>query len=202
MSRGIVGPNRSMVDVTRIAARVLEESNAEGHPIELMTTAPTIESVDAAHVERIVENLVMNAVRYTPKGTPIWVSIDREADGLVITVEDAGAGVPPELRTVIFEPFRQGSQTLKHSPGVGIGLSLVAPFAQLHEGRAWCEEREGGGARFRVFLRTAPRSAETVPDHSAGRRRPRRSGGRAAPIEAGGRNRLTKAPTGRAPEEG
>src|SRR5206468_5282301 len=64
----------------------------------------------------------------------------------------AGAGVPEDMRTTIFEPFRQGSETVLHSPGVGVGLSLVARFAQLHEGKAWVEEREGGGASFRVFL--------------------------------------------------
>jgi PAS domain S-box-containing protein len=171
MSRGIVEPNRSTVDVTRIATRVLEEANVEDHPSQLVTTGPVMASVDSAHVERIVENLVVNAVRYTPSGTPIWVSIESEADGVVITVEDSGPGVPPELRTAIFEPFRQGSETLQHSPGVGIGLSLVAKFAELHGGRAWCEERPGGGARFRVFLRSVARSTEPDFDVPAGKRR-------------------------------
>jgi PAS domain S-box-containing protein len=161
MSRGIVEPNRTLVDLARVADRVIEETAADDHLLELRTTAPTFAYVDAGHVERIMENLVTNAVRYTPAGTPIWISLDREEDGVLITVEDAGPGVPIELRTAIFEPFRQGSETLQHSPGVGIGLSLVARFAQLHRGRAWCEEREGGGARFRVWLLSVPPSAPT-----------------------------------------
>jgi signal transduction histidine kinase len=64
--------------------------------------------------------------------------------------------VPPELREEIFEPFRQGPSSAAHSPGVGIGLSLVARFTELHGGHAWVEEREGGGASFRVFLPTEP----------------------------------------------
>jgi PAS domain S-box-containing protein len=201
MSRGIVEPNRSPVDLTRITARVLEETNAEGHPTELVTTGTVIASVDAAHVERIVENLVMNAVRYTPTGTAIWVSIEREPEGVVITVEDAGPGIPEEMRSVIFEPFRQGSETLKHSPGVGIGLSLVARFAELHDGRAWCEERDGGGARFRVFLRTAPLSAESVGMGGAGRPRhaPRQ---RAAGDRADGQHPRRRTPTGHGPRGG
>jgi PAS domain S-box-containing protein len=163
MSRGIIEPNRDLIDVTRIAVRVIEETSADDHPIQLVTSAPLFGYVDAAHVERIMENLVTNAVRYTPAGTPIWVSIDEDADDVLITVEDAGPGVPPELRTEIFEPFRQGSETLPHAPGVGIGLSLVTRFAQLHGGRAWCEERQGGGARFRVLLRSIPPSAQTEP---------------------------------------
>src|SRR5207253_2930528 len=103
MSRGIVEPNRTMVDVSGVAARVLEEANAEEHTLRLMTPSRTFAWVDAGHVERIVENLVTNAIRYTPPGTPIWVSIDKADDGVSITVEDAGPGVPPELRTAIFE---------------------------------------------------------------------------------------------------
>jgi signal transduction histidine kinase len=67
-------------------------------------------------------------------------------------VEDAGVGVPPHLQDAIFEPFRQGPQAKSHSPGVGVGLSLVLKFAELHGGRAWVEDRDGGGASFRVWL--------------------------------------------------
>jgi hypothetical protein len=59
----------------------------------------------------------------------------------------------------VFEPFRQGPDAPTHSPGVGVGLSLVARFAELHGGRAWVEERIGGGAAFRVLLSSEPRPA-------------------------------------------
>ncbi|HEY7666501.1 MAG TPA: ATP-binding protein [Actinomycetota bacterium] len=152
ISRGIVEPQRDFVDVTRILQSVLEEANGENHRLEMLTTTPVIAHVDPAQVERIVENLVTNAIRYTPPETPIWVGASGGPDGVLLTIEDAGPGIDPELRESIFEPFRQGSEVIKHSPGVGIGLSLVARFAELHGGRAWVEEREGGGASFRVHL--------------------------------------------------
>jgi signal transduction histidine kinase len=77
-------------------------------------------------------------------------------DGVLLAVEDAGAGVPAELRDSVFEPFRQGPGTPTHAPGVGIGLTLVARFAELHGGRAWVEERPGGGSSFRVLIPDAP----------------------------------------------
>jgi signal transduction histidine kinase len=82
----------------------------------------------------------------------IWVRLWSQDGGAVIAVEDDGPGVPVDLRHEIFEPFRQGPTSSAHSPGTGIGLSLVAMFADLHGGRAWIEDREGGGASFRVFL--------------------------------------------------
>jgi signal transduction histidine kinase len=152
MSRGIVAPNRDDIDVNQILASVLEESSTDTHPIQITSVGSVHAYVDAAQVERIVENLVVNAIRYTPAGTPIWVRATGEAESVLIVVEDAGPGIPEELRDSIFEPFRQGNEVVTHNPGVGIGLSLVTRFAELHGGRAWVEEREGGGASFRVYL--------------------------------------------------
>ncbi len=152
ISRGVIEPNRADADITRLILNVLEESASSDHPVRLAGNTRVVAYVDVAQVERIVENLVANAIRYTPPGTPVWVSAWREDGGVLLAVEDAGPGVPPELRERIFEPFRQGSEVVDHSPGVGIGLSLVARFAELHGGTAWVEERPGGGASFRVFL--------------------------------------------------
>jgi hypothetical protein len=113
--------------------------------------------VDAAKVERIVENLVANTVRHTPEDSTIWVRVGPFEDGCIIVVEDDGPGVAEEMRDAVFEPFRQGADAPQHSPGVGVGLTLVRRFAELHGGRAWVEERAGGGASFRVYLpRPAP----------------------------------------------
>jgi signal transduction histidine kinase len=78
--------------------------------------------------------------------------VGRDDRGVSIVVEDAGPGVADELKQAVFEPFRRGDGTPNPSPGVGVGLSLVARFAELHGGRAWVEDRPGGGASFHVFL--------------------------------------------------
>jgi signal transduction histidine kinase len=105
--------------------------------------------VDRAKVERIVENLLNNAARHTPAGTPIEVLVIEEGHGVVVVVEDEGPGVPDDVKDEIFEPFRQGESA---RGGVGIGLSLVQRFAELHGGSACVEDRKGGGARFVVTL--------------------------------------------------
>jgi signal transduction histidine kinase len=132
--------------------------------------------VDPVKVERVVENLLANAARHTSEGTPVWVRVARHGGQVLITVDDAGAGVPRELRTALFEPFCQGPSAAGHAPGVGIGLSLVARFAELHGGRAWVEDRPGGGSSFRVLLPDPPGPADEpeAASEPAERQRPPR----------------------------
>jgi signal transduction histidine kinase len=153
LSRGIVEPKRRPTDVGSLVRHLIEGSEyLAGRAIEV-EASPVIASIDPAQVERIVENLMANTDRYTTRHTPVWISVRPEASGVLIEVADAGPGVPAELREAIFEPHRQGyPESSDHPIGFGIGLSLVARFAELHGGRAWLEEREGGGSSFRVYL--------------------------------------------------
>ena len=149
--RGVVEPNREPTDLAMLVRRVVNEADfLEGRTVTVEARS-LIWDIDPAKVERIVENLLVNVARHTPPETPVWVRI-ADSDGVaLIVVEDAGPGVEPELREAIFEPFRQGA-TRVPAPGAGIGLSVVARFAELHGGRAWVEDRPGGGASFRVLL--------------------------------------------------
>jgi K+-sensing histidine kinase KdpD len=155
LARGIAEPRLSPTDIRDLIDRIVVESELQDdHPLEVQADRAMIE-VDAPKVERILQHLIINAARHTPAGTPIWVKARPQDGGVVLVVEDAGPGVPEGLRTSIFEPFQQGENRIEHSPGVGVGLALVSKFAQLHGGRAWVEERPGGGASFRVFLPAA-----------------------------------------------
>jgi signal transduction histidine kinase len=162
LARGIVEPMIEPADVSAIVRRVLDESGLV--PIgNLRTELPElIMAVDSAKLERIVENLLANTARHAPPDATVWVSVRPEADGMLLVVEDDGPGVPTDMREAVFDPFRQGSDMASHSPGVGVGLTLVRRFAELHGGRAWVEERGGGGASFRVWLPSAPVVAEAI----------------------------------------
>jgi PAS domain S-box-containing protein len=152
LQRGIISPQRRPTDIGELIRRTVEEPDLlAGRPVEVDVDA-LVASVDAAKVERILENLLSNAVRHTPAGSKIWIRVGPEAGGALLVVEDDGPGVPPEHREDIFQPFGQGAGAPEHSPGVGIGLAVVSRFTELHGGRAWVEEREGGGASFKVFL--------------------------------------------------
>jgi K+-sensing histidine kinase KdpD len=152
--RGTVNPERRQVDLGELVSQLVKDAGPEllgERPISLETSSVLI-AVDAAKVERIVDNLLANVARHTPAGTRVWVRVETCAGGALIVVDDAGPGVPAAARQSIFQPFRQGPSMTAHAPGSGIGLALVAQFAGMHGGRAWVEERPQGGASFRVFL--------------------------------------------------
>jgi K+-sensing histidine kinase KdpD len=152
LQRGIVTPQRRPTDVRALVEQAVAESETlEGRTVVVDADRVTA-NVDAAKVERIVENLLANAARHTPAGTPVWVRATAQGDGVHVVVEDEGPGVPDHLKEAVFEPFRQGDGGPNPSPGVGVGLSLVARFAELHGGRAWVEDRDGAGAAFHVLL--------------------------------------------------
>ena len=152
LARGIVAPKLHNADVGALVRRLLAESELIAGSRLQTDIQPVVIPIDSAKVERIVENLLANTVRHTPSNATIWVSVAPVDGGALVKIEDDGPGVSAELREVIFEPFQQGPDAPQHSPGVGVGLTLVRRFAELHDGRAWVQEREGGGASFQVFL--------------------------------------------------
>ncbi len=154
MSRGVVEPHRQQTNMRQLVDRVLLQLESE-RSIKVDVPVDLVADVDAPLLERVVENLVINAQKHTPVKSAIWVRGFKVKNKVVLAVEDSGTGVPKELRKTIFEPFKQG-KVPSHSPGTGVGLALVSQFAKLHGGRAWVEDRPGGGASFRVTLPAAP----------------------------------------------
>ncbi len=152
LGRGIIAPKLQRTDVGALVRRLLAGSDLIAGNRLHTDIEPVAIGIDAAKVERIVENLLANTARHTPANAQIWVSVQPRDGGALIMVEDDGPGVAAELHETIFEPFRQGPDAPQHSPGVGVGLTLVKRFAELHRGRAWVEGRPGGGASFRVWL--------------------------------------------------
>ena len=152
LARGIVAPKLEPTDVGALVRRIVAESDLVTESRIHTDIGSVVIRADPAKVERIVEKLLANAARHTPPDASVWVSVHPAAGGVTIAVEDDGAGVPADLREALFEPFRQGPDAPQHSPGVGVGLTLVQRFAELHGGRAWVQDREGGGASFLVFL--------------------------------------------------
>ena len=150
LRHGFVRPRFAQTDIASLVEQVVAVHRDDGHPIAFRAELVHA-SVDRPKVERIVDNLIANAVLHTPTGTEVAVSVEPFDGGVVIAVDDRGPGVAREDRDAIFEVFQRGTNS-DHTTGTGIGLSLVAQFTALHGGRAWVQENPGGGASFRVFL--------------------------------------------------
>ncbi len=151
LSRGRMGVDPGPVALLALAQDVAERT--EGGPRITVTGDDVVLTVDRTHVERILHNLVRNAARHAASATRVTIEVRHHEEGAVLVVEDDGPGVPAALRDSLFEPFVHGpAARVLPSPGAGIGLALVSKFAELHGGRAWVEEVEGGGARFVVLL--------------------------------------------------
>jgi signal transduction histidine kinase len=167
LTRNVLQPTLLLTDVGALVLNVVEQADVTQQVVRV--EAPSVRAyVDGPKLERIVENLVVNAAKHTPPHTHIHVSLRPTPGGLLLTVDDEGPGIPDDLKESIFEPFQQapGDDNLR-PPGTGIGLSLVARFAALHGGRAWVEDRAGGGASFRVFIPTVVESQVESPVRSA-----------------------------------
>lgn len=110
---------------------------------------------DFVHTLRIVANLVDNAAKYSPAGSPIDVATRREDDRLVIAVSDRGAGVPTSELGRMFDPFHRPPGTPADVSGVGLGLSISHRLAAAQRGKLEYEARDGGGSTFILTLRAA-----------------------------------------------
>jgi PAS domain S-box-containing protein len=152
LTRGAFEPRLAPEELAELIERVAREVDLIGGRQVELDLHPVVAMVDRSMVERVVENLLVNASKHTPTEATIGVRLRAVGDGAEIVVEDDGPGVPVELRGVLFQPFERGPSANPHSPGVGLGLSLVARFAELHGGRAWVQDRSGGGAAFHVLL--------------------------------------------------
>ncbi|HEX7464668.1 MAG TPA: PAS domain-containing sensor histidine kinase [Actinomycetota bacterium] len=151
LDRGITEPRRGPVDLRKLIDDLVSRYDClEGRQLEI-ECQPLVVAADRAKLATVLENLIQNATRHTPEGSTIWVRALKQEGGALVCVDDDGPGVPDELKESVFEPLRRGPNA-SDVPGSGLGLSLVARFSELHGGRAWVEDRPGGGASFRVFL--------------------------------------------------
>jgi signal transduction histidine kinase len=99
-------------------------------------------------LSQLINNLVSNACRYTPKGGHIYIRARVEENEVVVSVEDEGTGIDPEIMPRIFEDFFKGADSPE---GTGLGLSICKRIVELHQGRIWAESpvpETGKGARF------------------------------------------------------
>lgn len=106
--------------------------------------------LDAGKIEQVLDNLIGNAVKFSPPESPVEVRVAREEEWVVLAVEDHGPGIPTELLGRLFEPFSRGS--VRSTKGAGLGLTIVKRIVTGHGGEIRVESQPGRGATFQVCL--------------------------------------------------
>jgi signal transduction histidine kinase len=148
--------DRSAIDLRAVLQEAVDAidgtARKAGLTLELMQHSSAVPAVgDAARLQQVFSNLLTNAVRYTPAGGSVKVSMTVAGKAALINIEDTGQGIEPADLANIFEPFWRGHDST--AEGFGIGLALVRGIIELHEGAiAAFSEGRGMGTRFTVTL--------------------------------------------------
>ena len=128
------------------------EGVVRNHRLRCSTPASSVEAVyDEGRMQRVFQNLIGNAIKYSPEGGDVEVRLETAADLARITVRDHGIGIPEAERELIFERGYRAEGT-NGIPGSGLGLFISAEIVKRHRGRIICEAAPGGGTIFEVRL--------------------------------------------------
>jgi signal transduction histidine kinase len=109
---------------------------------------------DPVRLEQVLTNVVGNALKYSPDGGEVMITLTGDEGGIVITVHDEGIGLPAGASEAIFQPFgRAHNAADRNVPGMGLGLYICRSIVQSHGGRIWAESAgEGQGTTLRIWL--------------------------------------------------
>ena len=155
---GFITPNMQNEDIVYIVEAIAMSivPYAESMGIGLIFDTDTEEKIiafDEDKMERIILNLLSNALKFTDRGGHILITITDKEDKVEISVRDTGIGIPSDKKEFIFGRFTQVDKTLKrNNEGTGIGLSLVKSFVELHGGEIKLESELGHGSEFIIVL--------------------------------------------------
>jgi len=154
----------SFVEAAVEALRPAAEAKGIGLEQEIEAGAATV-SGDPARLQQVAWNLISNAIKFTPPGGLVRISVTRSASHVQLVVTDSGSGIAPEFLPHVFDRFRQqdGTTTRRHG-GLGLGLAIVRHLVELHGGSVRAESGgEGRGSAFTVLLPAAPAGPARPP---------------------------------------
>jgi two-component system sensor histidine kinase KdpD len=122
-----------------------------------------IVSADDYRMSQVLVNLILNASTFAPRRTTVDVCVSRQPHALRVAVSDRGPGLPPEGAAPLFAPFHRVAAR-EHTPGLGLGLSMVSSIMEAHGGQVGAHNRRGGGACFwfQLGLAASPDSESTI----------------------------------------
>jgi PAS domain S-box-containing protein len=156
-------------DIEDVFTAVRTLAAAKGQQLDTHVSPGLELNADRSRFKQILENLLGNAVKFTPAGGSITVGAHADGTLLRLDVRDTGIGIPPDEIETIFETFHQATATTKGiREGTGLGLAITKRLVELHRGRIWVESEVGQGSRFSVEMPLHPAHEKLEPDVSVG----------------------------------
>jgi PAS domain S-box-containing protein len=153
---GQLSINRAPLDLCELVQRVVEEARdqAEQHPLEISCEPePLLIDGDDLRLEQVLQNLIQNAIKYSPEGAPVFVRVERQGRFASVAVVDRGIGIPQAALSRLFQRFyRAPNVDERQISGMGIGLFVVKEIVVLHGGTVAVESVEGQGSTFTIRL--------------------------------------------------
>ncbi len=151
-------------DLSAIAADAVQglRPKADAQGVELLTdlAEPVVLDADSARLGQLCDNLVSNAVKFTPRDGSVTVRVAVEGESAVLEVSDTGIGIPPDEVDRLYERFfRASSATERQIQGTGLGLTITKAIVDAHEGKITVTSEVGVGTRFRIALPLGERRA-------------------------------------------
>ena len=157
LQAGTAVSQRGLVAVDELVSQALSDLGCEERVYVELPPEPPVVHVDAVQVERVLVNLLENALRLSPVDADVVIRVASAGDEVVIRVIDEGPGIPVRELDRIFEPFQQIASG-DGRRGTGLGLAIARGFAEANGGRVWAESKPGGGALLAVAFPLAPAS--------------------------------------------
>ena len=160
-------------DLYQLSQKISEVFSAEIKEKQLdlilqKPSTPTLAWCDKNKILQVLNNLIANAIKFSPENKKILISIEntevilgnratdtKKTNGLLLSLTDQGSGIPDDELTSVFDKFIQSSKTKSGAGGTGLGLSICQEIVLAHKGKIWAEHNPEGGAIFKLFLPNA-----------------------------------------------
>ena len=155
LESGVVPLNRAPIDLSALVAQVIGQlvPTEERERVTLRTSTPAIiVFADAERTERVLANLLSNALKYSPPGAPVEVDVRRGEREAIVAVVDHGAGIPSDQLPQLFQRFVRVERNSVDPGGLGLGLYIVRLIVEAHGGRVWAESEAGNGSSISFAL--------------------------------------------------
>jgi signal transduction histidine kinase len=156
MEAGLLKLEKTKVDLAQLIKNIVTEAGvrAEIYRFAVKTgEKPLMVKIDVSRIRQVLDNLIGNAIKYSPPGTKITISASKSDKEVLVSVSDEGPGIPAgELKNIFERMYRIEQRLYTGADGVGLGLYICDKLVQAHGGRIWAENKMEKGSTFKFIL--------------------------------------------------